>query len=100
MRPGAKRRGCLRSQEKRQLGAGEALCHDKGAPSATESVLTLDFSSSSSRTAAVALAGFCAFLPLYAPQPLLPMLAAQFRLDVTHDCNGTWLARRRKGDAE
>jgi hypothetical protein len=31
---------------------------------------------------------------------LLPMLAAQFRLEVTHDCDGTWLARRRKGDAE
>src|ERR1035441_8213146 len=30
------------------------------------------------RTAAVVLAGFCAFLALYAPQPLLPMLAAAF----------------------
>lgn len=30
------------------------------------------------RTAAVSLAGFCAFLPLYAPQPLLPALAADF----------------------
>jgi len=30
------------------------------------------------RTAAVVLAGFCAFLALYAPQPLLPMLAAVF----------------------
>ena len=33
---------------------------------------------SRSRTAAVVLAGFCAFLTLYAPQPLLPMLAAAF----------------------
>ncbi|MGA2435332.1 MAG: MFS transporter [Bryobacteraceae bacterium] len=31
------------------------------------------------RTAAVVLAGFCAFLGLYAPQPLLPMLARAFR---------------------
>lgn len=30
------------------------------------------------RTAAVMLAGFCAFLTLYAPQPLLPLLAAEF----------------------
>lgn len=30
------------------------------------------------RTAAVVLAGFCAFLALYAPQPLLPLLAAVF----------------------
>jgi MFS transporter, YNFM family, putative membrane transport protein len=30
------------------------------------------------RTAAVVLAGFCAFLTLYAPQPLLPMLAQAF----------------------
>lgn len=30
------------------------------------------------RTAAVVLAGFCAFLTLFAPQPLLPMLAAAF----------------------
>jgi predicted MFS family arabinose efflux permease len=30
------------------------------------------------QTAAVVLAGFCAFLALYAPQPLLPMLAAAF----------------------
>ena len=30
------------------------------------------------RTAAVVLAGFCAFLALYAPQPLLPLLAAAF----------------------
>jgi MFS transporter, YNFM family, putative membrane transport protein len=31
------------------------------------------------RTAAVTLAGFCAFLNLYAPQPLLPLLAREFR---------------------
>ena len=30
------------------------------------------------RTAAVVLAGFCAFLNLYAPQPLLPTLAREF----------------------
>lgn len=30
------------------------------------------------RTAAVVLAGFCAFLTLFAPQPLLPMLAKAF----------------------
>ena len=30
------------------------------------------------RTAAVVLAGFCAFLTIYAPQPLLPMLAREF----------------------
>jgi predicted MFS family arabinose efflux permease len=35
--------------------------------------------SSSTRTAAVMFAGFCAFLTLYAPQPLLPMLAREFR---------------------
>jgi len=34
--------------------------------------------SSRSRTAAVVLAGFCAFLTIYAPQPLLPMLAREF----------------------
>ena len=32
-----------------------------------------------SRTAAVVLAGFCAFLTIYAPQPLLPLLAREFR---------------------
>jgi predicted MFS family arabinose efflux permease len=32
----------------------------------------------SARTFAVVSAGFCAFLALFAPQPLLPMLAAQF----------------------
>jgi predicted MFS family arabinose efflux permease len=36
-------------------------------------------SSTRSRTAAVVLAGFCAFLTIYAPQPLLPMLAQEFR---------------------
>jgi MFS transporter, YNFM family, putative membrane transport protein len=35
--------------------------------------------SQKTRTAAVVLAGFCSFLVLYAPQPLLPMLAAEFR---------------------
>ena len=33
---------------------------------------------SRTRTVAVVFAGFCAFLTLYAPQPLLPMLAAAF----------------------
>jgi predicted MFS family arabinose efflux permease len=32
------------------------------------------------RTLAVVFAGFCAFLTLYAPQPLLPMLSASFRV--------------------
>jgi len=32
-----------------------------------------------SRTAAVVLAGFFAFLTIYAPQPLLPLLAREFR---------------------
>ncbi|HTX35556.1 MAG TPA: MFS transporter [Bryobacteraceae bacterium] len=35
-------------------------------------------SHSATRTAAVVCAGFCAFLTLFAPQPLLPLLAAQF----------------------
>jgi len=35
-------------------------------------------SPSRTRTAAVVLAGFCAFLTLFAPQPLLPLLAAAF----------------------
>ena len=33
---------------------------------------------STARTAAVVCAGFCAFLTLFAPQPLLPLLAVQF----------------------
>ncbi len=33
-----------------------------------------------SRTAAVVLAGFCAFLTVYAPQPLLPALALDFHV--------------------
>lgn len=33
-----------------------------------------------SRTAAVVLTGFCAFLTLYAPQPLLPSLAREFHV--------------------
>src|SRR5580765_585230 len=33
---------------------------------------------STTRTAAVVFAGFCAFLTLFAPQPLLPMLARAF----------------------
>ncbi len=36
------------------------------------------------RTAAVVCAGFCAFLTLFAPQPLLPMLAAQFGATAAH----------------
>lgn len=34
------------------------------------------------RSAAVILAGFCAFLGLYAPQPLLPLLAREFHSSV------------------
>jgi YNFM family putative membrane transporter len=34
------------------------------------------------RQAAAALAGFCAFLSFYAPQPLLPLLAAEFHTSV------------------
>lgn len=34
------------------------------------------------RTAAIALAGFCAFVTLYAPQPLLPTLAGEFHTSV------------------
>jgi MFS transporter, YNFM family, putative membrane transport protein len=33
-----------------------------------------------SRTAAIVLAGFCAFLTIYAPQPLLPSLAREFHV--------------------
>src|SRR5450755_2077175 len=33
---------------------------------------------SRTRTAAVVCAGFCAFLTLFAPQPLLPMLSVAF----------------------
>ena len=39
-------------------------------------------SHSARRTAAIAVAGFCAFLTLYAPQPLLPILAAEFQTSV------------------
>jgi YNFM family putative membrane transporter len=35
---------------------------------------------SRTRTAAVVFAGFCAFVTLFAPQPLLPMLAREFRV--------------------
>ncbi len=35
------------------------------------------------RTAAVVFAGFCAFLTLYAPQPLLPLLLVSFRATAT-----------------
>src|SRR5437763_919741 len=35
---------------------------------------------SKTRTAAVVFAGFCAFVTLFAPQPLLPMLAREFRV--------------------
>ena len=35
---------------------------------------------STTRTAAVVFAGFCAFVTLFAPQPLLPMLAKEFRV--------------------
>ncbi len=39
-------------------------------------------SHSTRRTAAIAVAGFCGFLPLYAPQPLLPILAGEFHTSV------------------
>jgi MFS transporter, YNFM family, putative membrane transport protein len=45
-------------------------------------------SHSSTRTAAVVCAGFCAFLTLFAPQPMLPLLAAQFRAS---DAAVSWL---------
>jgi predicted MFS family arabinose efflux permease len=35
---------------------------------------------STTRTAAVVFAGFCAFVTLFAPQPLLPLLAREFRV--------------------
>ncbi len=35
---------------------------------------------SKTRTAAVVFAGFCAFVTLFAPQPLLPLLAREFRV--------------------
>jgi MFS transporter, YNFM family, putative membrane transport protein len=35
---------------------------------------------SRTRTAAVVLSGFCAFLSLFAPQPLLPLLGREFRV--------------------
>src|SRR5258708_6564106 len=35
---------------------------------------------SRARTAAVVFAGFCAFVTLFAPQPLLPLLAREFRV--------------------
>ncbi len=38
----------------------------------------MDSPGSARRTAAVVLAGFCAFLTLYAPQPLLPLLGQAF----------------------
>ena len=42
-----------------------------------------DHSKFSRRQAAAALAGFCAFLSFYAPQPLLPLLAAEFHTSVS-----------------
>jgi predicted MFS family arabinose efflux permease len=41
-----------------------------------------DHSKFNRRQAAAALAGFCAFLSFYAPQPLLPLLAAEFHTSV------------------
>src|SRR5438270_10175524 len=35
---------------------------------------------SKTRTAAVVFAGFCAFVTLFAPQPLLPLLAREFHV--------------------
>ena len=45
-----------------------------------EGMLSPPTAHSTTRTAAVVLAGFCAFLTLFAPQPLLPMLAREFRV--------------------
>src|SRR5260370_11700755 len=45
-----------------------------------EEVLSQATPSSTTRTAAVVFAGFCAFVTLFAPQPLLPMLAREFRV--------------------
>ena len=45
-----------------------------------EGMLSPAPSHSTTRTAAVVFAGFCAFVTLFAPQPLLPMLAREFRV--------------------
>jgi predicted MFS family arabinose efflux permease len=45
-----------------------------------EGMLSETKSRSTTRTAAVVFAGFCAFVTLFAPQPLLPMLAREFRV--------------------
>src|ERR1035437_8831803 len=43
-----------------------------------EAMLSQATPRSTTRTAAVVFAGFCAFVTLFAPQPLLPMLAREF----------------------
>jgi MFS transporter, YNFM family, putative membrane transport protein len=50
----------------------------QGAPAAQSMPLDAARIHNRTRTAAVVLAGFCAFLALFAPQPLLPLLARAF----------------------
>ena len=50
----------------------------KGAPVGVPHSLAGARKQSRTRTASVVFAGFCAFVTLYAPQPLLPMLAREF----------------------
>jgi len=49
-----------------------------GAPVGLPHSLAAARKQSRTRTASVVFAGFCAFVTLYAPQPLLPMLAREF----------------------
>lgn len=51
----------------------------KGAPVGLPHSQAAARKQSRTRTASVVFAGFCAFVTLYAPQPLLPMLAREFR---------------------
>src|ERR1035437_3113662 len=62
-----------------------AISRPKTAPATESSRLSVAMLSqatprSTTRTAAVVFAGFCAFVTLFAPQPLLPMLAREFRV--------------------
>src|ERR1039458_571246 len=49
-------------------------------PGIMEGMLSEATPHSTTRTAAVVFAGFCAFVTLFAPQPLLPLLAREFRV--------------------